>query len=168
MTKKSDAPPALTTQPQFTAEYWQTVPRATVKAKIARVTNKDHGYVEIVLHNGLALQRQKSEIAQLLTANLEVNIETIGNGKIVTGMFVPPTGWAFRMTAEDLAAYTRKISAAVYAKQQATRQKMVEHVSQALGSTLDELGFTIALDDEDKQRVARVLANVAIEALEQA
>lgn len=163
---RSDAPPALSPKPQFTPEYWQNVPRATRKAKIARVTNKGE-YVEIALTNGAAFQRHRSEIQQLLTVNLDVDIEAIGNGAIITGMFVPNIGWAFRMTAEDLADYTRRLSEAQYAKAQATMQRMVEHVASTLVPILDDLEFTTALDDEDKQRVGIVLATAAIEALEQ-
>lgn len=167
-----DVPPVLSDAPEFTAEHWQTVRRDVLSATIGRVTNLENGFVEIALTNGVAFQRKREEIAQLLTANMSVNIEHIGNGKLVTGMFVPGCGWAFRMTNEDLADYTRKVSILVHTQQQQTRQKMINHLANALESALDVLLTTIGVESskvlspDQRQKLAYDLASVAMEALE--
>lgn len=124
----TEAPPALAAAPQFTPEYWQKIPRQTVVCHIARITNLpilEDGvpWVEIVMkENGASFRRPKAEIQQLLTPNLEVHVETL-NKELVTGLYVPDCGWAFRMTAEDLAEYTKKLSVAEHQRQRAALEQ---------------------------------------------
>lgn len=162
-------PPALDNRPQFTPEYWRKVPRSTIKTTITRVTNKGDR-VEIVLGNGLAFQRPRADIQQLLTANTAVEIEGIGNGEIITGMFVEGIGWAFRMTAEELAQYTRELATRIYQQQQETREAMIAHVAVVLEATLNYLGVifgsTTEDDDENLGTLAQRLAVEAVFALE--
>ena len=173
----TQAPPAFANRPQFTPEYWAKVPRQVVKAQIERVTNKDDTYVEIVLKGGLAFLRKRAEIKTLLTANTVVNVETIKNGAMITGVFVPspiqgPGGqemgqWAFRMTNEDLAEYTKKLSAHEHARQKAIRENMVNHIAAAMLYGIDEVGLMPTEDEDTRNAVAKYLAGLAIEALEQ-
>lgn len=140
----TEAPPALAVRPQFTAEYWTKVPRQTVKAHIQRVTNitvQGEDWVEIVLKEGAAFRRPKADIQQLLTANLEVDVETL-NKELVTGLFVPNCGWAFRMTAEDLAEYTKELSIAQHNRQRAAMEQTALAFSAVISQYLIELGAT--------------------------
>lgn len=160
----TDAPPALTQRPQFTAEYWQKVPRQTVKAKIDRVTNLEDDWVEIVLTNGAAMRRAKSEINTLLTANLDIEVEMIKmpTGIIVTGLFVPsklagPLGgamgqWAFRMTAEDLAEYAKEVTAVVHEQNMAMRANEIHLMGELIKTYLLEktvkASINVCYDDQ--------------------
>ena len=127
-------PPALLSHPSFTAEYWSKAPRQQAPAHIERVTNRDGGWVEIVLKEGARFMRRKDEIKQLLTANLAVEVETFSSpaGRMVTGLFVPGIGWAFRMTAQDLADYARDVATAEWEREQQLKNQIVEHVAKSI------------------------------------
>ncbi len=141
-------PPALTKRPQFTPEYWQKAPRKTALAHIERVTNllqapdDDEQWVEIVLKEGVRFRRKRTEIKQLLTANLEVHLETI-NEELVTGLMVPGVGWAFRMTADDLAAYAQEAFVDAHNRQQATMAKALAEVTGVITECLGVLGVEL-------------------------
>lgn len=172
----SEAPPALVSTPQFTPEYWHKVPRQTQSAEIMRVTNVDVdgvAWVEIAFKNGLAFKRKKSDIGQLLTANMKVHVEFLGNGELITGMLVPDVGWVFRMTAEDLAEYTRELSLAAHERRRAQKQQMIDHLAPFMVDALIRLGFEFTPDSGEEAdardvmaRTAQYLASVAISALE--
>lgn len=169
MPETMKVPPALDNRPQFTSDYWRKVPRSTLKLNIVKV-NRKGDWVEIHLSNGLAFQRPASDIQQLLTPGTAVEIEAIGNGEIITGLLVEGIGWAFRMTAEDLANYTRELAARIYNQQQETREAMIAHVTVALEATLNVLGVifgdTTEDDDENLGTLAHKLAVQAVFALE--
>lgn len=157
-----DTPPALAQMPQFSEKYWAKAPRETMVAHIQRVTTLEEGWVEIVMKEGMVLRRKREDIKQLLAPNAEVHIETF-NKELVTGLFVPPIGWAFRMTAADLAQYAKDLSVEVHRQQQATEQAMVSHVALAL----DQLMEIIAVypDTNERAEVALTIAKAAITAL---
>lgn len=142
-----DVPTILANQkPEFTPEYWQKAPRKTVPATIERVTNVDvngEAWVEIILKEGARFRRERADIHQLLTANLQVNIEAIvtGAGEIITGLFVPGCGWAFRMTAEDLAEYARELSLQVEQAQKAQFERNVMDFTNLIGGYLAQVGL---------------------------
>lgn len=165
----TDTPPALADLEQYTAEYWKKVPRRTAKAKIARITNRDNGFVEIALTNNVAFMRQKSDIKQLLTPNLNVNIEVLGpNGEIITGLFVPDVGWAFRMTNEDLAEYAKGLAVAEHRRRGRVRDSMVDHAELALEMDLArQMGECPDQPDRYADWIdVRALAEATIKALE--
>lgn len=130
------APPSLSTRPQFTEEYWLKAPRMTAKVTIKRITRRDED-VEIVLMNDVAFLRPRAEIKQLLAANMEVELEVIKlrSGELVTGLNVPGIGWAFRMTAGDLAQQAIEAANEVHQAQMAQRAA----VHAGLKATLDSL-----------------------------
>jgi hypothetical protein len=173
-TSVADVPPALAAPPpQFDAEHWSKVRRTTVAAVIERVTHKGE-YNEIVLKGGTAFLRKREDIQQLLTANLDVNVEYIAAGpqKLVTGLFVPGVGWAFRMSNDDIAAYTREVFAAEHRRQQALREAMIDCVTDAMLLAMREFGFQVTDATKETQEAlereaARFFATVAIGALEQ-
>lgn len=168
-------PPALANVPQFTPEHWARVPRTTMVAQIERVThiplpdNAPEGFeqrTEIVLKGGLAFQRKRSEIKQLLTANMTVNVESIGNGKMITGLFCPDVkGWAFRMTNEDLADYTKKLAAFQHQQRRQAEDAMLGFLVRLLEEGFDELG--IEASDERKMAACLHLAGKVMQGLEQ-
>lgn len=143
----SDVPTILANQkPQFTADYWRKAQRKTAPAHIERITNVDvdgEAWVEIVLKEGAAFRRQKSDIQQLLTANLQVNVEAIvtGGGELITGLFVPNCGWAFRMSAEDLADYACELSLQVEQVQRAQQQRAMTDFANLIGGYLGQEGL---------------------------
>lgn len=153
-------PPALDNRPQFSPDYWRKVPRSTLKLTITKVNRKGE-WVEIQLSNGLAFQRPSADIQQLLMPGTAVEIEAIGNGEIITGLLVDGIGWAFRMTAEDLAQYTRELAVRIYQQQQETREAMIAHVTVALDAKLQDLGV-----EYDDPNLAQTLAVEAVFALE--
>lgn len=161
----TEAPPVLAQHPQFTPQYWRNVPRQTMRTHIDRVTNKDGNRVEIVLKGGMAFQRDKDEIKQLLTANAEVEIESIGQGRIITGLMVPGVGWAFRMTAEDLAEYTKNLAMAQHEHKVKMVAAMVDHVGAALDAVLEDHNILPGQNGERKE-LANELAAEALYALE--
>lgn len=154
----SDAPPALAPRPQFTSEYWSKVPRQTSVVHIARVTNLEDGWVEIVMKEGMRLRRERKDIQQLLAPNVEVHVETI-HQELVTGLFVPGVGWAFRMTAEDLAKYTIELSVEIHTRRQQARDAMVTQVSTALTSQLEDFGVTLT---DPAQAIKLALAAISV------
>ena len=138
----TESPPALTDLPQFSADYWRKVERLLTAAQIVRITNLpvepgDVQWVEIVIGNNLAFRRRKSDIAQFLHANQKVMIENIG-GQICTGLLVPDVGWAWRMTAEDLASHAREMATMQYQRAQEIRAAVLDYVATALTDSLEE------------------------------
>lgn len=123
-------PPALSANIHFTPEHWDRQKRGMTKYEIRRITKVGDGdHVEIVLKgpNGptgdLAFMRRADEIDQAgLHANSKVFLETI-KGAMVTGLFVPEKGWAFRMTSAELAAQARERTEAIYNTRVATLEK---------------------------------------------
>lgn len=142
-----DVPTILANQkPEFTAEYWQKAPRSTARANIEKVIHhKVDGemWTEIVLKEGARFRRKRVDIQQLLTPNLVVNVEAIvtGAGEIITGLFVEGCGWAFRMTAEDLAEYTRELSLQVEKAQRAQFERAVMDLTNLIGGYLGQTGL---------------------------
>ena len=138
-------PPALDPKPQFTTLYWDKVPREKVKAKVKRITAIDDEYTEFVFDNGNAFQRRTETLdpdvmnRSKLHANSIVYVELI-NDELVTGMWVPEVGWAFRMTSEDLADYARKLAGAMHARRQAAEEELVEFMAEAILEGLAEQG----------------------------
>jgi len=135
-----EAPPALADVPQFHPEFWAKVQRQTLSTKIAHVIHKDNGYTEIAIDGGMAFLRKRKDIKQLLTKNLAVNIEYLANesGQLVTGLFVPQVGWAFRMSNEDLAEYSRQLAAAEHQRQRNLRELMQLTVAEKMRTYLEE------------------------------
>lgn len=174
--------PVFAPRPQFTPEHWAKVPREVHQCAIKRLTNissPDNGepWVEVILTNGGRFRRKKSEIKQLLTVNLEVNVEVIRSreGEMVTGMFVPDVGWAFRMTNDDLAEYTKQLSLAVHEQRRRAREGMIEYLAVHLLEGLKELGFEMEVPSGDdgevvaqelNMDVGRFLAQIAVRAFE--
>jgi hypothetical protein len=135
-----NVPPALAARPQFKPEYWAKIPRQTSVVHIERVTKVDPEWMEIVLKEGPRFRRKRDEIKQLLTANLEVHMETV-NKELVTGLFVPGIGWAFRMTNEDLAGYTRDLSVAMYDRERRLQEAMEGFISRQITEFLESRGI---------------------------
>lgn len=162
----TDTPLITSEPPQFQRDYWTKVPRRRAKVKIAKLNHLPNGRTEILLSNGLGFQRQRSEIQQLLLPGSEVEIEFIGNGELITGLFTG-VGWAFRMTSEDLAEYTRNLAEAEAQRRADIRQRMVVHTAEALLGALDYLGVDLGKLEDEKPRVGLFLADIAIQALEQ-
>lgn len=162
----SSPPPALAPQPQFTALYWDKAIRAKEKVKLVRMTNMDDGeFVEFVFDNGAAFQRRKADLDPDidLHVNLVVYVETINN-ELVTGMWVPEQGWAFRMTSQDLADYSKKLISALHEQRQAARRSMVDQMARVLeivlcqkGVNADSKDGNIALSYELAAAVATAL-----------
>jgi len=168
--------PALGNPPQFTPAYWNTVPRQTIDVVVHRVKDiPESGEKEFLVKvaaNGQQMRfRQKTaKITQLVMPGTPVHLELIGN-ELVTGMYLPDvSAWAFRMTSQDLADYTKEISGVLHAQRLKARQLMLETVAGALLIGLYETG--LANDEatgqltEEYMGMARHLALVAIGALE--
>jgi hypothetical protein len=165
----TDAPLALSKVPAFTPEHWAKVPRKTVTARIAKVDTTELDGVEwslIYLQGGAIIRREKADIKQLLTRHLEIHVELIQNpqGELVTGVFVPDVGWAFRMTNDDLAEYAKELAAEIQDQQRRQRERMIAHVALALAASgaWGGLQFT----PERFQELCQGLAVDAIIALE--
>src|SRR6478752_2984352 len=115
--------PDLSIPPQFTAAYWEAAPRKRVPTTIMETKRKD-GLIQIVFVNNMAITRRAEEIRQLIFAGTNVEVEMIGEG-LVTGMYLPDVkGWAFRMTAQNLADYARDYTEQEQAKQAAAQEHM--------------------------------------------
>lgn len=173
--------PALANPPQFTPEYWQKIPRQTVAVKVHKVTTKDDdnggSWKEFVVKmpNGKVtrFRRKASEVTQLVMPGTMANLEVVGD-ELITGLYLPEVkAWAFRMTADDLAEYTREISGLLHAQRLKARQLMLDTLEEAMLLALDDLGL-ISMSDDDRafgasteaRDMARHLAIVAIGALE--
>jgi hypothetical protein len=139
-----------------------------VKAQIARITHRDNGFTEIALTNGVAFMRQRSDLKHLLTANLNVHVEVLGKGEIVTGLFVPNLGWAFRMSNEDLAEYAKGLATAEHSRRAKVRDSMVDHAELALEMELArQMGESSDLPDRYADWIdVHALAETVIRALE--
>jgi hypothetical protein len=165
-----DVSPVLSPAPQFTSEYWARIPRNTVVGEIERVTHREDGYTEIALKGGVAFKRKRSEIQHLLTRNLTVHVEAIGNGQVITGLFVPNLGWAFRMSNEDIAQYVKQLSLAQYQRHLEVKERMITHVTSVMEAALRDLNVIgpdgHLIDEGETDSASRFLATVAIGALE--
>jgi hypothetical protein len=146
-------PPVLTPRPQFTPEYWAKVDRKVTASTIDYVKDAPGGdIVEIKLKNGMAFRRKKCEISQLLTRKLEVNAELVGNnsGQFVTGLFVPGSGWAFRMSNEDIAEYVKSLAIAVHDREVTLQAAMRKFLAEKIETYLDSADMFIpGLDSLD-------------------
>lgn len=154
---------------QFTPEYWAKVPRTKVKVKIVRITNMADGeHIEFVFDNGEAFQRRRGDlyVGVTLHANQEVFVETI-KGELVTGMWVPEQGWAFRMSNEQLAEYAKKLAAEIHNARRETRQVIVDHLADAMEAALDVLALDASFVGGGAKGAAKFLAETAIKALEE-
>jgi hypothetical protein len=168
-----NAPLALANPPQFQPEYWEKVPRGRMPAVVHNARTKDN-FKEIIcrLANGqpFKFKRKAEEITQLITPGAPVDIEVV-NDELVTGMYLKDVDrWAFRMTNQDLADYTKELSGHVQAQRNAARELMVVQVAAALLTGLAETGL---IDDEATGQLAdeyiemsKHLAILAISALE--
>lgn len=141
-----NSPPALSMNPQFTAQYWDRVPREMRKLKVVRVTKKDDEFNEYVFDDGSAFQRRWSEVDismfHLLHANLEVFVESIAgaNGAaVVTGLFIPTKGWVFRMTGDQLAAYARSLTTALNQQRTQAREELTGFLAKAITDSIGKL-----------------------------
>jgi hypothetical protein len=143
------------------------VNRQTANVKILAIRDLPGGeWKEFTLVGGMKFARKRSEITLLITPGLEVQVEAIRTamGQVITGMFVPKVGWAFRMTNEDLAEYAKKLDAQVSAERAAVMQNMVNHLSVAMEVGLRELGVEPEIGLE---QAGLFLATVAVGVLEQ-
>lgn len=133
------APPALSAQPQFTPGHWDRVPREKTKTKITRITKIDDEFTEFVFEGGSAFQRRTEDLNPEvnLHVNLQAYVETIG-GELVTGMWIPEQGWAFRMTSQDLADYAKNLSAMIHKQRQAAREELKDYIADAIKAGLGE------------------------------
>lgn len=175
------AAPALANPPQFSAAYWEKVPRQTIAAKVHKVettvTENDYSWKEFIcrLPDGqmMRFRRKAEEVNQLVMPGTPVNLEAIHN-ELITGMYLPDVkAWVFRMTAQDLADYTREVSGVLHAQRLAARELMLKSVADALLRALADLGLISPLADDieadadtEFEGMARYLALVAIGALE--
>lgn len=160
-----------TEPPQFTAQYWEKVKRTTFKDTILSTSSPRDGWKEIKLASGGVLRRESAKVTQLLIAGTVVHVETI-NRQFVTGLFLPDIrAWAFRMTAQEIADYTRELAEAVGEREAKARESMMAHVAAAveksLTNLLDALGLDGMMDDETRSGLAVSLAYSAVNALEQ-
>lgn len=170
----TESPPVLTALPQFDPSYWRKVERLMTAATINRVTNLPVGddgeaWVEIVVGNNMAFRRKKSEINQFLHANQKVMVENIG-GKICTGLLVPDVGWAWRMTAEDLAGYSRELAAQQHRRAQQIRIAVLDFVIAAIMDNLHNQATELITEENSVVIVGAVdvaeLAAAALTAME--
>lgn len=170
------APPALANPPQFTEEYWAKVPRQQVPVSVRNVRTLDNGDKELIcaLANGqmLRFRRKQGEIAALITPGAQANLELIGD-ELITGLFLPQEKvWAFRMTAADLAEYTKEVSGALMAQRNKARELMNLQVTRAMFRALADLGLISVSDDVEPDerseywQMAEHLALIAIGSLE--
>lgn len=132
-TLNSVAPPAFTPNPQFTPAYWDKAPRSKQKLKLLRMTKLEGGFTEFVFDDNSAFQRKTDSLDPevILHANQVVYVETI-QASLVTGLWVPEQGWAFRMTSEDLAEYARGLSELMHRRQVEAKNELAEFVHVAL------------------------------------
>jgi hypothetical protein len=144
-------PPAYSMNPQFTPEYWDKVPRTKEKVKLLRMTKMDGGFTEYVFDNGQAFQRRDEQLSDNVTlhVNLTVYVETVGRSgeQLVTGMWVPEQGWAFRMTSQDLAQYAQKLTEMMVKQRNQARDDLRRYIALALRQGLAEQVEVIDLED---------------------
>lgn len=136
-------PPALATPPQFTAQHWANVKREMTKVKIERITDltQEGNLLEFVFDNGEAFQRRADglnpDVMAKVHANVQVFVETI-QGVLVTGLFVPETGWLFRMTNEQIAEYAKKLAVADHNQRQQAREQLRGFMAMAIRDAILE------------------------------
>ncbi len=172
-------PPALSANPSFTSEYWEKVPREKAKLKLVRITDKvdaDEHYTEFVFDDDSAFMRKTSDLVAdiKLHVNQTVYVETI-RGELVTGLWVPDQGWAFRMSAQDLAEYAQRLASLMHQKQQEARGQLREFVARALrdglGKQVDLIGWdegVVELGEGGPTINLNDLADGVVDALSQA
>src|SRR5690349_13770416 len=116
-------------------------------ATVARVTKKDDDFIEFVFKTGDAFQRRLSDLDltlfNLLHANLDVFVQSIDSdaGSLVTGLFIPEQGWVFQMSSQDLADYTKRLSAALHAQRQKAQLDVTDFCEQVIANAIyDQVG----------------------------
>lgn len=132
-------PPALSNPPQFSAEYWDKVPRQMAKVKLAQWRKIDEPdgkqFIEFIFDNGAALQRNVGDIDQDVWEKVHVNcemfVQTVKD-ELVTGLHLPNVGWVFKMSSEDLAGYARRLTEMLHRRRQQAREELVEFVTSVL------------------------------------
>jgi hypothetical protein len=167
--------PAVGNPPQFQAEYWNKIPRLTVSVVIHKVrdlpeTGEKEFFATTVGGDQMRFRRKIGEINQLVMPGTPANIELIQN-ELITGMYLPDVkAWVFRMTAQDLADYTKEISGHLHAQRLKARELMIDTMADELYVGLAEVGL---IDEDAGERLtqeyrdmARHLALLAIAALE--
>jgi hypothetical protein len=161
----TNIPAAVANPPQFTESYWAKVGRVTRTIHIHKVNDfPDNGEKEFLTREGITFRRKREEITQLIFPGTVAELEVVqtGDGELVTGLFLPDVkAWVFRMTAADLAAYTKQIMATVQDHRRQVREQMVEAAAVAV---LHE--FNSLFDGSINMATARLLADAAIKALE--
>jgi hypothetical protein len=163
---------AVAEAPQFTAEYWSKAPRQMSQPTQVVGINNRNGSKEFVCANGGRLVHPVVDIKQLVTVGTTVQVEVIntGNGQIVTGMFLPQIkGWAWKMSAEDLAAYAKQVADAVNKQRVQVRLEMIRHLKGTMFGVLSDFNWTTLsqqLSGEALDQLAEELATEAVIALE--
>lgn len=144
-------PPALSRPPQFDPAYWGKVPREKVKVKLVRITKVDDDFTEFVFDDGNAFQRRVEQLDPDVMAKLHVNVtvyvETI-NAELVTGMWIPETGWLFRMTSEDLADYAEALMTRAHVVRENAKAELRAYIALALQEGIKEQVDIEAPDEE--------------------
>lgn len=132
-------PPALSNPPQFDPAYWDKAPRQMQKVKLAQWRKIDHDdgrqFIEFIFDGGSAFQRNVADIDPNVWEKVHVNSELFVqtfNHELVTGLFLPEVGWVFKMTGEDLANYSRKLTEMLHRRRQDARAELVQFVSDVL------------------------------------
>lgn len=135
-------PPALANPPQYSAAYWDKVPRQMHKVKLTqwrKMASRDKDFIEFIFDNGSAFQRNVEEIDhdvwEKAHVNSELFVQTVKD-ELVTGLFLPNVGWVFKMTSEDLAGYSRRLTEMLHRRRQAAREELVKFVAWVLGEEL--------------------------------
>jgi hypothetical protein len=157
---------AVAEAPQFTAEYWSKAPRQMSQPTQVVGINNRNGSKEFVCANGGRLVHPVVDIKQLVTVGTTVQVEVIntGNGQIVTGMFLPQVnGWAWRMTAQELADYAKQVHDAVSKQRVKVRLAMVQQLKGVLLESLKTfqwacLGGDMAVGQEALDQLAEDMA----------
>lgn len=145
------SPPALSANPTFSSEYWDKVPREKAKLKLVRITEKvtdAEGFTEFVFDDDSAFMRKTEDLNPDITlhANQTVYVETI-RGELVTGLWVPDQGWAFRMTSQDLSEYAQRLASLMHQKQQEANGQLREFIAQALREGLEKQVEAVRWDE---------------------
>lgn len=153
----------------FTEQYWSKAPRQlTPPVKIMGI-NVRGDRKEFILENGARIVRETADIKQLITTGTTVQVELIGTGSghIVTGMFLPQVnGWAWKMTAQDLADYAQEVQAAVGEQQMKVRLAMIGHLKSVMLTVLHRQPRFQKLGEETQDQLAEELATEAFIAME--
>lgn len=147
-------PPALSNPPQFDPAYWDKAPRDMQRVKLAQWRKIDHDdgkrFIEFIFDGGNAFMRNVDDIDQDVWEKVHVNselfVQTV-NKELVTGLFLPEVGWVFKMTGEDLANYSRKLTDMLHRRRQAARAELVEFVSEVISKSLTTLQQAIDVPD---------------------